>query len=65
MPYKCPSSGLYVTDLDYCDTKGEGSESKRCPVERPIKCTKFNNSFADKDNRIAQLEQSCDLIVMF
>ena len=48
MPYKCPSSGLCVTDLDYCDTEGESTESNGCPTERPIKCTKYSNCVADK-----------------
>ena len=50
MPYKCPSSGLCVTDLDYCDTEGEGSESNGCPKERPVRCSKYNNCVANKED---------------
>ena len=50
MPYKCPSSGLCVTDLDFCETEGEVSESNGCPVERPIRCYKYNNCVANKED---------------
>ena len=58
MPYKCPSNGLCVTDLDYCDSEGEESESNGCPAERPIKCSKTNNCVANKED-CKEIESNC------
>ena len=50
MPYKCPSSGLCVKDLDECETETEGYESNGCPSERPVRCTKYNNCVANRED---------------
>ena len=57
-PYKCPSSGLCVKDLDECDSESEVAESNGCPVERPIKCSKYNNCVANRDD-CNELESNC------
>ena len=49
-PYKCPSSGLCVNDLDLCESENEGSGSNGCPVERPIRCIKYNNCVPNKED---------------
>ena len=54
MPYKCPSSGLCVTDLDNCESEGEGegegNKSNGCPIERPVRCIKYNKCVANKED---------------
>ena len=50
MPYKCPSSGLCVKDLDVCETENEGYESNGCPAERPVRCPKYNNCVANRED---------------
>ena len=58
MPYKCPNSGLCVTDLDECDTEKEGNESNGCPVERPVKCVKYGNCVANKED-CSEIDSNC------
>ena len=58
MPYKCPSNGLCVTDLDYCDTEGEEYESNGCPIERPLKCLKTSSCVANKED-CKEVEVNC------
>ena len=57
-PYKCPSNGLCVTDLDECDAESEDSESNGCPVERPVKCSKYNSCVANRED-CSELDSNC------
>ena len=57
--YKCPSSGLCVSDYDYCEKyESELSESNGCPQERPYKCPITKNCVAD-ENECDVLESAC------
>ena len=58
-PYKCPSSGLCVSDLNNCDTsEAEGNESNGCPAERPVRCSKYNNCVSKRED-CANYDSNC------